>query len=68
MGFKFDPDAFYDEPSLRRKLNISLKGFRDGRKSGQLNPTRRGNRFIYRGDEIIAWLSGDMSESNATVC
>ena len=68
MGLKFDPESFYDERSLCEALAVSTNALRKARKAGELNPSRPGNTFIYRGDEIIAWLNGNKSASDATAC
>jgi hypothetical protein len=52
-----DTDAFYDDRSLMDLLGVSELALTKARQSGTLKYTRKGQRILYRGAWVVAWLS-----------
>jgi hypothetical protein len=59
-----DPDALYDEPTIRLNLGITSGALQKARKAGELRFTRRGGKTRYFGRWLIAWLSGEPVEQS----
>lgn len=56
-----NPQAVYDDGSLRLALGISLSAISRARKAGRLQSKREGNRTLYMGQWVLDWLSRDSS-------
>jgi hypothetical protein len=51
-----DSDAIYDDDALRRVLGLSPSSLATARRNGKLRYTKQGQRTLYRGAWILAWL------------
>ncbi len=51
-----DPEALYDDGSLRQALGLTDAALAKARRSGTLRYTRQGKRTLYLGKWILAWL------------
>ena len=54
-----DPEAFYDDRTLRRGLGITSPTLSTARRSGALRFTRKGNRVLYLGAWVLACLEAE---------
>jgi hypothetical protein len=50
------PDALYDDGSLRQALGLTDATLLAARRSGALRYARTGNRIFYKGAWLLAWL------------
>jgi hypothetical protein len=55
-GFRIEPDGVYDDGSLYLGLGLSPATLTKARRSGSLRFCRQGNRVLYRGEWLLAWL------------
>ena len=62
---KIDPDALYDDGSIRLSLGLSTSAVERARKRGELRSTRRGGRPLYLGRWIQEWLTRDEQPASA---
>jgi hypothetical protein len=53
---RIDPVGIYDDLALYQVLSISTAALAQGRRSGDLRHTRRGNRTLYLGQWVLDWL------------
>ena len=51
-----EPEAIYDDGSLRQNLGLTTSTLAAGRRTGALRYTRQGKRTLYRGAWILDWL------------
>jgi len=51
-----EPEAIYDDGSLRQALGLTENTLANARRVGTLRYTRRGKRTLYFGRWIIEWL------------
>ncbi len=51
-----DPEALYDDGSLRQALGLTNTTLANARRAGTLRYTRQGKRTLYLGKWILAWL------------
>lgn len=58
---RIEPESFYDGAAIYQALGLTAGTLAAGRRSGLLRFSRRGNRVIYKGAWLLAWL-----ESNET--
>jgi hypothetical protein len=61
-----DPEALYDDGSLRQALGLTPTTLAAGRRSGTLRYTRQGKRTLYLGKWILAWLEAAASTPHQT--
>jgi len=54
-----DPEALYDDRTLRRDLGLSQSSLDKARRTGEIRFARRGKRVLYRGAWVLAWLEAD---------
>jgi hypothetical protein len=54
-----DPEALYDDGSLRQAVGLTRSSLARARKGGSLRYTHQGKRILYKGAWIIAWLEAD---------
>jgi hypothetical protein len=57
------PDAFYDDSALHQAVGLSPATLAAARRSGDLRFSRRGNRTLYKGSWVLAWLESEPSET-----
>jgi hypothetical protein len=60
---KIDPDALYDDDMLYGLLMLSSQTLTRARRSGQLRYIRKGQRILYVGKWVLAWLMRDNEEA-----
>jgi hypothetical protein len=53
---RIEPEALYDDGSLRQALGLTPATLAAARRAGSLRYTRTGKRTLYRGAWILAWL------------
>lgn len=51
-----DPEAIYDDGSLRQALGLTDAALANARRAGTLRHTRQGKRTLYLGKWILSWL------------
>jgi hypothetical protein len=51
-----EPEAVYDDGSLRQTLGLTEAALAAARRSGSLRFTRQGKRVLYFGKWITSWL------------
>jgi hypothetical protein len=51
-----EPEAVYDDGSLRQALGLTDASLAAARRSGSLRFTRQGKRVLYLGKWITSWL------------
>jgi hypothetical protein len=51
-----DPEALYDDGSLRQALGLTEAALATARRAGTLRYTRQGKRTLYLGKWILDWL------------
>src|SRR5262245_62291592 len=54
-----DPDAVFDDAALHNELGLSASAVRRARRAGELRYTRKGQRTLYLGRWVLAWLGGE---------
>lgn len=59
------PDAFYQDGQARLLLGLTGTTLARARRDGRLRFTRQGNRVLYRGAWLLAWLESDADRSAA---
>jgi hypothetical protein len=62
-GVQIRPDCFYDDEAIHAALEIPPKTLARARRSGELRFVRKGQRTLYLGRWLLAWLEAD-SEGN----
>ena len=55
-----EPEALYDDASLRQALGLTPSALAHGRRTGGLRYTRQGRRTLYKGVWILAWLESEI--------
>ena len=58
-----EPEALYDDGALRQALGLTPTTLAAARRSKALRFTRQGNRTLYKGAWILAWLESDAKRS-----
>jgi hypothetical protein len=53
---RIEPEALYDDGSLRQALGLTSATLTAARRAGSLRFTRQGKRTLYKGAWILAWL------------
>jgi hypothetical protein len=53
---RIEPEALYDDGSLRQTLGFTAASLAAARRAGTLLFTRQGKRTLYKGAWILAWL------------
>jgi hypothetical protein len=53
-----EPEALYDDGSLRQALGLTPSSLSAARRAGSLRYVRQGKRTFYRGAWILSWLDG----------
>jgi hypothetical protein len=56
---RIEPDAIYDDGSLRLSLGLTAATLARARRRGELRSTRKGARTLYIGRWVLAWLAGE---------
>ena len=56
-AIQIDPDAIYDDASLRLILGVTSATLTRGRRSGALRHTRKGKRLFHLGKWVLDWPS-----------
>jgi hypothetical protein len=51
-----EPEALYDDRTLRQSLGLSPAALGLARRSGKLRFARQGQRILYRGAWVLAWI------------
>jgi hypothetical protein len=51
-----EPEAIYDDGSLRQALGVTPATLAAARRAGSLRYTRTGKRIFYKGAWVSAWL------------
>ena len=51
-----EPEALYDDGSLRQALGLTDAALATARRAGMLRYTRQGKRTFYLGKWILAWM------------
>jgi hypothetical protein len=51
-----EPDALYDDGSLRQALGLTANALANARRAGTLRFTRQGKRTLYLGRWILDWF------------
>ena len=54
-----EPEALYDDASLRQSLGLSPTALSSARRSGTLRHIRKGKRTLYKGVWVLAWLESE---------
>ena len=54
-----DPEALYDDGALHQALGLTPSTLTRARRSGALRHTRQGQRALYKGAWIMAWLENE---------
>jgi hypothetical protein len=62
---RIDPDALYDDSTLRHALGLSPALLAKARRAGRLRYTRQGNRTLYKGAWVLAWLDSGSTPVDA---
>lgn len=62
---QIDPDAWFDDESLKMAFGITDSAIATGRRAGTLRSTRKGLRTFYKGEWVNAWLEADEPSSAA---
>jgi hypothetical protein len=60
-----EPEAIYDDGSLRQTLGLTFSTLAASRRTGALRYTRQGKRTLYRGSWILDWLEASATKSDA---
>jgi hypothetical protein len=55
---RIEPDGLYDDGTLRLLLGLACGTTARARREGSLRFSRRGNRTLYKGAWILAWIEG----------
>jgi hypothetical protein len=53
---RIEPEALYDDGSLRQALGLTPATLAAARRAGSLRYTRTGKRVLYKGAWVSAWL------------
>jgi hypothetical protein len=53
---RIEPEALYDDGSLRQALGLTSASLAAARRGGLLRFTRQGKRTLYKGAWILTWL------------
>jgi hypothetical protein len=53
---RIEPEALYDDGSLRQALGLTPATLAAARRAGSLRYTRTGKRIFYKGAWVSAWL------------
>jgi hypothetical protein len=53
---RIEPEALYDDGSLRLALGLTPATLAAARRAGSLRYTRTGKRILYKGAWVSAWL------------
>jgi hypothetical protein len=53
---RIEPEALYDDGSLRQALGLTPATLTAARRAGSLRYTRQGHRVLYLGRWLIDWL------------
>jgi hypothetical protein len=53
---RIEPEALYDDGSLRQALGLTPATLAAARRAGSLRNTRQGKRIFYKGSWVLAWL------------
>ncbi len=53
---RIEPEALYDDGSLRQALGLTPTTLAPARRAGSLRYTRTGKRIFYKGAWVSAWL------------
>lgn len=59
---RIDPDAIYEEGTLRLLLGLTSEAIAKGRRSGELQHRRHGRVVFYKGQWVLDWLTGKPTE------
>jgi hypothetical protein len=59
------PEALYDDGALRQAIGLTPATLARARRAGTLRHTRQGNRILYRGAWILAWLESEAAPAVA---
>jgi hypothetical protein len=54
-----DPDGIYHDGQARLLLGLTGEAMARARRGGRLRFTKQGNRVLYRGSWLMAWLEAD---------
>jgi hypothetical protein len=55
-AISIDPAGIYDDVALSELLGVSAETLARGRRSRELLYTRKGQRILYLGRWVVAWL------------
>jgi len=53
---RIEPEALYDDGSLRQAIGVTPAALAAARRAGLLRYSRAGKRTLYKGEWISAWL------------
>jgi hypothetical protein len=56
---KLDPAGIYDDTLLSNLLGVSAQTLSLARRAGDLRYTRKGQRILYLGAWVLAWLGNE---------
>ncbi len=59
---RIEPDGIYDDLALYQALGISTATLARSRSDGSLRYTRKGNRTLYLGRWVLAWLTAGVDD------
>jgi hypothetical protein len=62
-----EPEAVYDDGSLRQALGLTDSALAAARKNGSLRFTRQGKRVLYLGKWITSWLESQAAPQREAV-
>lgn len=65
-AFRIEPEAIYDDGALRQGIGITSSALAAARRSGALQFARKGNRTLYKGAWVLAWIDPSSSAPEAT--
>ena len=63
--FQINPQAVYDDGTMRLALGLTESTTTRARRDGKLKYSRKGNRVLYLGQWIIDWIASDVQEEVA---
>jgi hypothetical protein len=59
-AIRIDPDALYEDGTVRLMLGLTSAALSRARRDGQLRYRRVGNRMLYRGRWLLDWLAPEL--------
>jgi hypothetical protein len=59
---RIEPDGIYDDDTLYAALGLSAQTLARSRRDGSLRYARKGNRTLYMGRWVLAWLTAGVDD------